>query len=193
MTKQEMKKERILQTAIEIFSKDGFHGAKITKIAELADVAAGSIYLHFANKEQILEEVLFRSWSKIENYIVELTENESLNNFDRIISITGFIADRVFENRNIATMILQEHQFWSSAENPKLNDIVNSSTLLLKNIIIDGMKTGEFRSILIPSLSASFFIGGVWSLMEYWANHFEDYTLDIIKKQVGKLVESSLK
>ncbi len=193
MTKQEMKKERILQTAIEVFSRDGFHGSKITKIAELADVAAGSIYLHFANKEQILEEVLFRSWSKINDRIVELSEDSNLTNSERIINITGFIADRVFENRNIASMILQEHQFWSSAENPKLNDIVNSSTLLVKNIIIEGMKTEEFRASLIPSLSTSFFIGGVWSLMEYWANHFNDYTLDIIREQVGKLVESSLK
>ena len=90
-------------------------------------------------------------------------------------------------------MILQEHQFWSSAENLKLNDIVKNSTFLLKNIIIEGMKAGEFRSSLIPSLSASFFIGGVWSLMEYWAENFNDYTLDIIKEQVGKLAENSLK
>lgn len=193
MTKQEMKKERILQTAIEVFSKDGFHGSKITKIAELADVAAGSIYLHFSNKEQILEEVLVRSWSKIELQIKELTDNMDLSNTERIVRITEFIADRVFENRNIASMILQEHQFWSSAENLKLNDIVKNSTFLLKNIIIEGMKAGEFRASLIPSLSASFFIGGVWSLMEYWAENFNDYTLDIIKEQVGKLAENGLK
>lgn len=193
MTKQEMKKERILQTAIDVFSRDGFHGAKITKIAELADVAAGSIYLYFANKEQILEEVLIRSWSKIENRLLELTGNNTISNTNKIMELTGFIAERVFENRNIATMILQEHQFWSSAENPRLNDIVKSSTLLLKDIIIAGMKAEEFRSTLIPSLAASYFIGGVWSLMEYWAENSADYNYEIIREQVSSFAINSLK
>lgn len=193
MTKQEKKKERILASAIEIFSKDGYHGSKITKIAEVAEVAAGSIYLYFSNKEQILEEIFVRSWSKIESKLEDLTNKQDITNIEKVEAITEFIAERVFENRNIAIMILQEHQFWSSSINLKLNDIVKNSTFLLKNIIIAGIKSEEFRSSLIPSLAASFYIGGVWSLMEFWAENFNDYSMEIINEQVARLASSSLK
>ena len=52
------KRNRILQAAIAIFARDGYFPAHISDIAARADVADGTVYLYFKNKEQILMAVI---------------------------------------------------------------------------------------------------------------------------------------
>ena len=48
------KRNRILLAAIEVFSRKGFFNSKISEIARVADVADGTIYLYFKNKDDLL-------------------------------------------------------------------------------------------------------------------------------------------
>ncbi|MCU0644048.1 MAG: TetR/AcrR family transcriptional regulator [bacterium] len=45
------KRERILKAATQVFAKHGFYKSKISVIAKLANVADGTIYLYFKNKD----------------------------------------------------------------------------------------------------------------------------------------------
>lgn len=51
------KKEIIVQTAIELFARDGFEATSIQKLAEEAQVAQGLLYRHFKNKQALLEHL----------------------------------------------------------------------------------------------------------------------------------------
>jgi TetR/AcrR family fatty acid metabolism transcriptional regulator len=46
--------QRILDAALLVFAKHGFHGAKISDVARAADVADGTVYLYFKNKEDLM-------------------------------------------------------------------------------------------------------------------------------------------
>jgi TetR/AcrR family fatty acid metabolism transcriptional regulator len=48
------KRDRILRSAIRIFSQKGFFNSKVSEIARLAGVADGTIYLYFKNKDDLL-------------------------------------------------------------------------------------------------------------------------------------------
>ncbi len=48
------KHERILDAAIDVFAEKGFHHARISDIAARAEVADGTIYLYFRNKDELL-------------------------------------------------------------------------------------------------------------------------------------------
>src|SRR5215813_11735138 len=52
--KSDDKRQRILQAAAKVFARKGYHGARVSEIARRADVADGTIYLYFRNKEDIL-------------------------------------------------------------------------------------------------------------------------------------------
>jgi TetR/AcrR family transcriptional regulator, fatty acid metabolism regulator protein len=52
--KQINKRNAIVQAAIDVFSKKGFHRSKISDIAKLAKVADGTVYLYFKNKDDLL-------------------------------------------------------------------------------------------------------------------------------------------
>ncbi|MFZ0391949.1 MAG: TetR/AcrR family transcriptional regulator [Calditrichia bacterium] len=59
------KEKDILDAAVVLFSTVGFHHTRIEQIAAQAGVAAGTIYLYFRNKEEILKAI-FRRFA--ENY-----------------------------------------------------------------------------------------------------------------------------
>ncbi len=46
--------ERIIRAAIAVFAEKGFHNAKVADVAKAADVADGTIYLYFKNKDDLI-------------------------------------------------------------------------------------------------------------------------------------------
>ncbi len=61
------KRKEILQSALELIVKHGFHGSPISMIAEKAGVAAGTIYLYFESKEVLINEL----YKVLEKEVVE--------------------------------------------------------------------------------------------------------------------------
>ena len=48
------KRERILQAAVKVFARNGFHATRVSEVAKAAGVADGTIYLYFDSKESLL-------------------------------------------------------------------------------------------------------------------------------------------
>lgn len=53
MQKKALRKQQILQAAVEVFGKDSFENANISEIARKASVAEGTIYQYFKNKQDL--------------------------------------------------------------------------------------------------------------------------------------------
>lgn len=51
------KREEIVRAALELIAENGFHGAPMATIAEHANVAAGTIYRYFENKDVLINEL----------------------------------------------------------------------------------------------------------------------------------------
>jgi AcrR family transcriptional regulator len=56
----EQKRTQILDAAAEVLAARGFAGTMLSEIAERAGTQAGSLYYHFASREDLIEEVLRR-------------------------------------------------------------------------------------------------------------------------------------
>ncbi len=48
------KEERILDAAVRVFARSGYHGSSMASVAQEAGVAAGTIYLYFERKQDLL-------------------------------------------------------------------------------------------------------------------------------------------
>jgi TetR/AcrR family fatty acid metabolism transcriptional regulator len=53
MPKKKVKRQLIIDAAIEVFSRNGFQNSTISEIAQKANVAEGTIYQYFKNKEDL--------------------------------------------------------------------------------------------------------------------------------------------
>jgi AcrR family transcriptional regulator len=51
---------RLMDAAVRLFSRQGFEAASVNEIARLAEVANGTFYVHFRDKEEIVDAVAFR-------------------------------------------------------------------------------------------------------------------------------------
>lgn len=77
LTQKERKEETrqlLLESAVEIFSEFGFHGASVEKIAEHAGFSKGAVYSNFKSKEELFLALL------------EQQMNLQVNNIDQIIN-----------------------------------------------------------------------------------------------------------
>lgn len=182
------KKEQIISAALMVFSEQGYHNAKITKIAEIAGIGAGSVYLYFKNKEHILEEIFARAWSTIEDNLNRLMNDDSLTPKFKLLKLNDSIIQLVYNNKQLARIILHEYRFWSSGDNKRLAEMVDNSKLMFKKVIKQGIDCGDFRKDLIPTFATTYFIGALWHILSFWAEHFEDYNIEIIKNETQKLL-----
>ena len=64
------KKEHLVETAVKLFGRDGFHATGIDKILQEAGVARMTLYKHFRSKDELILAALrrrdeqFRTWFK---------------------------------------------------------------------------------------------------------------------------------
>src|SRR5512136_1714635 len=57
ISRRETTRDHILQSAHDLFIKQGYHGTSMRQIAQGAHLAIGGLYNHFASKEQVFEAV----------------------------------------------------------------------------------------------------------------------------------------
>jgi TetR/AcrR family transcriptional regulator, repressor of fatR-cypB operon len=62
------KRADIMQAALELIAERGFHDAPISEIAEKSQVAAGTIYRYFENKDVLINEL----FQEIEDQLMEV-------------------------------------------------------------------------------------------------------------------------
>ena len=62
-------RQRILDAAAAVFREQGYANARLTDIAELAGMKTGSLYYHFASREELVTEILHlgieTAWSHV--------------------------------------------------------------------------------------------------------------------------------
>lgn len=83
----ETKREQLLQTASRLFYENGFHATGISEILNKSGVAKGTLYQHFASKDELIEAVLRRAGEEMRTCFVELVEKKTASPKDRLLSI----------------------------------------------------------------------------------------------------------
>ena len=66
------KQEKILQSALELFAKEGFHATSTSKVARHAGVSEGLIFRHFENKEGLLQAILDEGERRIKVLFIDI-------------------------------------------------------------------------------------------------------------------------
>ncbi|MBI5910959.1 MAG: helix-turn-helix transcriptional regulator, partial [Betaproteobacteria bacterium] len=67
----------VLDAAARIFAEHGYSGSSIREIAEACDMQPGSLYYHFAAKEDLLVAVYERGVEEIQAAVVEAVQRET--------------------------------------------------------------------------------------------------------------------
>lgn len=107
--KSEKTRGEILSAAARLFRHDGFYATTMRDIAQETEIEAGSIYYHFASKDQILNEVLDIGVRQLFNEAREIARTARERNegfretFCRLVEahLTFLLSDSDFTSANI--------------------------------------------------------------------------------------------
>ncbi|MCK9291822.1 MAG: TetR/AcrR family transcriptional regulator [Bacteroidales bacterium] len=77
-------KDIIVEVAGRLFSRYGFHKTSMDEIARTARKAKGSLYYHFASKEELFREVIFKEFESFKNQLEIITTDTRLSAFEKI-------------------------------------------------------------------------------------------------------------
>jgi AcrR family transcriptional regulator len=65
--KSERSRSQILDSALDLFSRQGYRGTSIRDISRAAGVSTGAVYHHFNDKEELFDTLLSQYWAAIES------------------------------------------------------------------------------------------------------------------------------
>jgi AcrR family transcriptional regulator len=103
-------RERLLQAAREVIEDGGYGAASVMAIAERAGVAAGTLYRHFASKEELFVEV-FRSVCSGEERAMRAAASAAggeTGAVERLEAVLVTFAERALRNRRLAWALIAE-------------------------------------------------------------------------------------
>lgn len=154
----EDKRENILHAATDVFSKYGFHGAKMEDIAKEAQIGKGTIYGYFDSKETLFYEMIKHGINEYEKGLNKALDIEG-NLEGRLDALCKFHGEYIDRYIGISQIIIMEKEILSTE---LMKDIVAEKTKLfnkIKDAVEKAIYSGELREGLDPELAAIIIIG----------------------------------
>jgi AcrR family transcriptional regulator len=74
---KQFREETLTDAARKIIASEGFLGVTIERVAELAGVSKGTIYLYFKNKDDLIRATILNTFSTVMDQVRETTERET--------------------------------------------------------------------------------------------------------------------
>jgi len=170
------KYQRILDAAVAVFAEKGFFVSRISDIADRANVADGTVYLYFKNKDEILATAINTAFDGFMK-----TAREELSNLptpsERLRRLAYLHLEALGSNRNLAVVfqmeLRQSTRFLSRFSHEHLVEYFN----LVREAIRDGKASGEFRAELPEKIAANCFFGAMDEMVTSWVLSEKDYPL----------------
>jgi TetR/AcrR family transcriptional regulator, fatty acid metabolism regulator protein len=106
-SKRLLTRKRILDAAMKVFSKHGYHEATIAEIARESEVSEGTIYLYFINKDDLIIEVAGKAVNEIFDRIQAATAKVS-NPLEKLFVFMEANAEEFFKNPELTRVVVIE-------------------------------------------------------------------------------------
>ncbi len=165
--KDENKHHKILQAAIKVFSEKGFYNSRVSEIAKEANVADGTIYLYFRNKDDILISLFEEEFGKIVRNMRAALEKETdaLQKIKRFaITHLSIISRHKELGEVMGVEVRQSSKFMKEYINKPFIEYLN----IIRTAVIEGQEKGLIRKDLTPGIMKRAFFGALDEMARYW-------------------------
>lgn len=162
------KRRQILDAAIRVFARQGFHSTRVADIADEAGVAYGLVYHYFSSKEEVLNELFSERWSLLLAAIEEADASDDLTPRAKLEAVAGFIVDSYRHDPELMKVIIVEvTRAANSFGRTHLAEIRRAYESIAK-IVSEGQEEGVFRRDIDPTFASMSFYGAIEQLLSGW-------------------------
>ena len=194
------KYHQILEAAVKVFARQGFHQSTVAQIAKEAGVADGTIYLYFKNKDDILVQFFsFRAKQVFERFREAV--DGAQNSRDKLRNLVHRHLAEFQRDRDGAVVYQVETHQNSRLAEAQIREMSQMYRDLISEIVEQGQQEGTIRKDLYVGLVKRFIIGGVDEVINTWLHSDGEYDLvsmadplvELFMKGVGSPKDSGQK
>jgi len=171
------KRDAILRAAIDVFADRGFFNAQVADVARAAGVAAGTVYLYFKGKDDLLVSIFERSMRDgLADGRAAVTDLQDPR--ERLLRLARAHLARLGRDRNLAIVfqveLRQSTKFMERFSATLLRDYLG----LIREAIADGQRAGLFRTDVKATAMAKMLFGALDEMATNWILSRRRYSLE---------------
>jgi len=191
MSKRDIKRKLIIQSAIEVFSKNGFKHSSISEIAQRANVAEGTIYQYFRNKEDLFFSI---PGEKTNEFCRELDLHLQgiVGPFNKVRKFIWYYLYHLKMNPDYARTLLLEMRVNRCLVETKIYSSFKQFTGKVLEILQEGQEEGVVRKDVNLYVLRQLILGILEHAVTRWLLKGEKYDLMDYYEDISKLAVSAI-
>jgi TetR/AcrR family transcriptional regulator, fatty acid metabolism regulator protein len=159
------KRRLLLEAAVRVFARRGFHAARVGDIAEEAGVAHGLLYHYFSSKEEVLETIFRETWADLLAAVRDVEESGEPAQ-EQLRQVAAILL-RSWRRDPDLVRVLVRGVARSSELDRRVGD-VGDAFVAIERIVRRGQEAGELRPELDARLTSVIFYGAIEELLTGW-------------------------
>jgi TetR/AcrR family fatty acid metabolism transcriptional regulator len=171
------KRDALLKAATRVFASRGFFGAQVADVARAAGLAAGTVYLYFHNKDDLLVSIFERTM-QVAIADAQAALESVPDPVERLRHLAHLHLGRLGRDRDLAIVfqveLRQSTKFMERFSSTQLRDYLG----IIRETIAAAQASGVFRADVNPTLAAKIFFGALDEMATNWILSTRRYSLD---------------
>jgi TetR/AcrR family transcriptional regulator, fatty acid metabolism regulator protein len=161
------KRRVILDAAVRVFARQGFHTCRVSDIADEAGVAYGLVYHYFSSKDEILNTLFLERWDVMLAAIAEADASE-VTPRDKLLAIAAFIIDSYRHDPDLMKVIIVEVTRAANTFGRTPLGRIREAYAQIAGIVARAQAEGVFTDEVTPEFAALAFYGLVEQVLSGW-------------------------
>ena len=155
----------ILDAAVRVFARKGFHTCRVADIAEEAGVAHGLLYHYFSSKDELLVTVFRETWAELLEAFADVADSDKPAR-EQLQDVAAILLRSWKRDPDLVRVLVRE-----VARSPQLQEQmgeVGKSFGVVERIVERGQRSGALRAELDPRLVSIAFHGAIEEILTGW-------------------------
>ena len=161
------KRRLILDAAVRVFARQGFHTCRVSDIADEAGVAYGLVYHYFQSKDEVLDTLFLERWELMLAAIDEV-DAQPIAARDKLYEIASFIVDSYRHDPELMKVIIVEVTRAANTFGQTHLPEIRKAYQRFADIVADAQAAGAFRDAVTPQFAAMAFYGAIEQVLTGW-------------------------
>jgi TetR/AcrR family transcriptional regulator, fatty acid metabolism regulator protein len=183
------KRRLILDAAVRVFARRGFHHCRVSDVADEAGVAYGLVYHYFDSKEEILNTLFVERWQIMLDAIAEIDSRE-VPARDKLRDVAGFIIDSYRHDPDLMKVIIVEVTRAANTFGAIHLDRIRAAYEGIAGIVESARAEGSFKLAIPSTFAAMVFYGAIEQLLTGWIFEVLPTTDDEFEQAKSLVVEA---
>jgi AcrR family transcriptional regulator len=189
------KRRLILDAAVRVFARQGFHGCRVSDIADEARVAYGLVYHYFDSKEEILDTLFLERWDLLLAAIAEVDGRAALSPREKLHEVASFIVDSYRHDPELMKVIIVEvtraANSFGRTHLAKIREAYEGIEAIVRKAQEDGTfttaVTAQFAALAFYGAIEQVLTGWIFDLLEEEADDYEQAKRFVVETVCGGL------